>query len=87
MFKHTVKKTKRTFFNDPCFSRKIFWKNQFSFFCSYNIISSLLDQFGLVIEYGKTEVFHFSRSYGFFNSPLLDLSPIRGPVLFLKTTW
>ena len=66
---------------------KSFEKTNSVFFCSYNIISSLLDQFGLVIEYGKTEVFHFSRSYGFFNSPLLDLSLTRGPVLFLKTTW
>ena len=31
-------------------------------FCSYNIVSSLLDQFSLIIEHGKTEVFHFSRS-------------------------
>ena len=30
-------------------------------FCSYHIMSSLLKQFGLVIEYGKTEVFYFSR--------------------------
>ena len=66
---------------------KSFEKTNLVFFGSYNIISSLLDQFGLVIEYGKTKVFHFSRSYSFFNSPLLNLSPIRGPVLFLKTTW
>jgi len=30
-------------------------------FCNYNIISSILDRFGLVLEHGKTEVFHFSR--------------------------
>jgi len=32
-------------------------------FCSYNIMSSLLKQFGLVIKYRKTEVFHFSISH------------------------
>jgi len=30
-------------------------------FCSYNIVSNLLTKFGLVMEYRKTEVFHFSR--------------------------
>ena len=32
-------------------------------FYSYNIIFSLLDQFGLVIKYRKTKVFYFSRSH------------------------
>jgi len=36
-------------------------------FCSYNILSKLLDSFGLVIEYSKTEIFHFSRSQDVFN--------------------
>ena len=36
-------------------------------FCSYNVISSLLTRFGLVVEHGKTEVFHFSRLHGVFN--------------------
>ena len=30
-------------------------------------MTNLLDKFGLVIEYSKTEVFHFSRSHGPFN--------------------
>jgi len=50
-------------------------------FCSYNVLSKLLDSFGLVIEHLKTEVFHFSKSQGFFNPPHLDLSPIGGPIL------
>ena len=50
-------------------------------FCSYNILSKLLDSFGLVIEHSKTEVFHFSRSQGSFNPPPLDLSMIGGPIL------
>jgi len=49
--------------------------------CSYNILSKLLDSFGLVIEHLKTEIFHFSRSQGLFNSPPLDLSPLGGPIL------
>jgi len=50
-------------------------------FCSYNILSSLLDKFGLNIEHSKTEMFHFNRSHGTFNPPPLDLSPLGGPVL------
>ena len=45
-----------------------------SFFCSYNIISSLFEQFGLVIKHGKTEIFYFSRSHRLFNLPFLNLS-------------
>jgi len=56
-------------------------------FCSYNILSKLLDSFGLVIEHSKTEIFHFSRSQGVFNSPPLDLSPLGGPILRSKDSW
>ena len=56
-------------------------------FCSYNILSYLLDSFGLVIEHSKTEIFHFSRSQGVFNPPPLDLSPLRGPTLHPKDLW
>ena len=28
---------------------------------------SLLEQFGLIVEYGKTEVFHLSRLHGTFD--------------------
>ena len=55
-------------------------------FCSYNVLSKLLDSFDLVIEHSKTEIFHFSRSQGFFNPPPLDLSPIEGPILWSKDT-
>jgi len=50
-------------------------------FCSYNVLSKLLDSFDLIIEHSKTEIFHFSRSQGLFNLPLLDLSPFRGLIL------
>jgi len=54
--------------------------------CSYSIILSLLLKHGLIIEHGKTEVFHFSRSHGTFNPSLLDLSSIGGPSLLPKET-
>jgi len=53
-------------------------------FCSYHIMSSLLKQFGLVIEHGKTEVFHFSRLHVSFNPPLLNLTSLGGPILHSK---
>ena len=56
-------------------------------FCSYNILTKLLDKFGLIIKYSKTEIFHFNRSHGFFNPPPLDLSTIRGPTLCPKDSW
>ena len=56
-------------------------------FCSYNVLSNLLTDFGLVIEYGKTEIFHFNRSHGEFNPPPLDLTPLGGPILHPKDFW
>ena len=56
-------------------------------FCSYNVASFLLSKFGLVVEYGKSEVFYFSKLYEIFNPPLLDFTPLRGSVLHLKNTW
>ena len=56
-------------------------------FCSYNIMSNLLDKFRLVVEYSKTEIFHFSRVQGLFNPPLLDLSPLGGLILSPKNLW
>ena len=50
-------------------------------FCSYNITSSILEIFGLIMKHGKTEIFHFSRSHGFFDPSLLNLSISGGPVL------
>ena len=56
-------------------------------FCSYNVLTKLLDNFGLIIKHSKTEVFHFNRSHGFFNSPQLDLSPIGSPISCSKESW
>ena len=56
-------------------------------FCSYNVLSNLLTDFGLVIEHGKTEIFHFTRLHGEFNPPSLNLSSLGGPVLCPKDSW
>jgi len=50
-------------------------------YCSYNILINLLQKFGLVVEHSKTEIFHFNKSYGTFNPPLLNLSLLRGNIL------
>jgi len=56
-------------------------------YCSYNILSKLLDSFGLIIKHSKTEIFHFNRSHGPFNPPPLNLSPLGGPILRPKDSW
>jgi len=61
-------------------NKSVFTSNSY-LFCSYNILSKLLDSFGLVIEHSKTEVFHFSRAQGIFNPPPLNLSLLGGPIL------
>ena len=55
-------------------------------FCSYNIILSLLMKCGLVVEHGKPDIFHFSRSHGAFNPPPLDLSTLGSSILLPKET-
>jgi len=47
----------------------------------------LLNQFGLVVEYGKTEIFHCFRWHSIFNSLALDLSQIGGLFLCPKGMW
>ena len=56
-------------------------------FCSYNITSFILLKYSLIIEHGKTDIFHFSRLHGTFNPSPLDLTLISGPSLLLKETW
>ena len=56
-------------------------------FYSFNILSKLLDSFGLVIGHSKTKIFHFNRSQGIFNPPPLDLSLLGEPILRPKDSW
>ena len=56
-------------------------------FCSYNVLSRLLNKFGLNIKYSKTEMFHFNRSHGTLNPPPLNLLPLGGPILHPKNSW
>ena len=77
-------------FMDNCLSiaqHKSISVSNVNLYCSYNVISTLFTRFILVVEYGKTEVFHFSRLYGVFNPPPLDLIPLRGFVLLPKIIW
>ena len=55
-------------------------------FCSYNVLSGLLDKFRLNIKHSKTELFHFNKYHGTFNPSSLDLSPLEGPVLHPKNS-
>ena len=66
-------------------SKSLTTSNSF-YFCSYNIVSLFLKKFGLILKHGKTEVFHFSRSYGTFNPPPLNLSVLGGSLLRPKDT-
>ena len=56
-------------------------------FYSYNILTKLLEKFGLIVEHSKTENFHFNRSQGVFNLPLLDLTPLGGSILWPNDLW
>ena len=50
-------------------------------------MTKLLNKLSLIVEHSKTKVFHFNRSYSFFDPPLLDLSSTGGPVLVPKNLW
>jgi len=54
--------------------------------CSYNIMSKVLHDAGLVMEHSKSEVFHFTQSQRPPNQPL-DLSSVGGPILTPKPIW
>ena len=72
------------FFVSP---RKELQKSNISLFCNYNIIFSLFNQFGLVIEYNKSEILYFSRLIRNYNSSPLDLRPLKGSLFKPKNTW
>lgn len=54
---------------------------------NYNVLIKLLNKFGFIIKYLKTEIFYFNRSYKFFNSFSLDFSTIEGSTLCFKNSW
>ena len=60
---------------------KSFYTSNCCLFCSYNVMTKLLEKFGLIVEHSKIDIFHFNRSYGNFNPPPLDLIPIGGTVM------
>jgi len=55
-------------------------------YSSYRVATNLMVLFGLVMEYDKLEIFHFSRVYNNSN-PELNLSAISTPTLKPKTYW
>jgi len=54
--------------------------------CSYNIMSKIFLDAGLVMEHSKSRVFHFMRSYHSPNSTI-NLSSVGGPILTPKLIW
>ena len=54
--------------------------------CSYNIMSKILIDAGLIMEHSKTELFHFTRAHHPPN-PSIDLSSVGGPVISPKPIW
>jgi len=69
------------------FQEKYLNKNNTYFYYSYNIIFFLLEQFGLIVEHEKMEVFYFSRLHGIFDPSSLDFSQIEGLILHPKELW
>jgi len=53
-------------------------------YSSYRVVTDLIVTCGLVMEYDKSEIFHFSRVHNNSN-PELDLSVIGAPTLKPKT--
>ena len=78
-----------SFIDDGLFisQNKLFDISNSCLFCSYNVMTKLLDKFGLIVEHSKTEVFYFSRLHSPFNPPPLNLSSIGGSVLTSKNSW
>ena len=77
------------FIDDELFisQSKLFHTSNCRLFCSYNIMSNLLEKFSLIVEHSKTDVFHFNRSQDAFNPPPLDLTPLGETILCPKNTW
>jgi len=55
-------------------------------FSSYNMISKIFTDTGLIMEHNKSEIFHFTRAQNPLNLSL-DLTSIGGPILHPKPIW
>ena len=93
-FSYIQKKNKKPFYSYFYFSSFLFINNVLFvsqersyekliaiLYSSYNIISSLFNQFGLVIGHNKLEVFYFSKTTEKTNHSLLDLKLASGAEL------
>jgi len=67
-----------SFVDDELFisQSKSFHTSNCCLFYSYNVMSNLLEKFGLIVEHSKTNIFHFNRSQSTFNSSPLNLTPL-----------
>jgi len=53
---------------------------------SYNMISIIFSDVGLIMEHNKSEVFHFTRACNLLNSPI-NLTSVGEPILYPKPIW
>ena len=66
-------------------SQKKSYLLSFSFLlCSYNIMSKILFNAGLIIEHSKTKLFYFMRAW-YPPNPFINLISIGGPVISFNT--
>ena len=65
---------------------KSYLLSSFFLLCSYNIMSKILLNTGLIIEHSKTELFHFTRAWHLPN-PSIDLTFVKDPIISPKPIW
>jgi len=65
---------------------KSYSRSNFFLLCSYNIMSKLLINTGLIMEHGKTELFHFMRAQHPPNLSI-DLTFVGGFIISPKPIW
>jgi len=54
--------------------------------CSYNIMSKILINAGLVMKHSKTKLFHFTRAR-YSPNPFIDLLLVGGPIISSEPIW
>jgi len=60
---------------------KSYEKSNAILYSGYNIVFSLFNKFGLVIEHNRSEIFYFSKSTKEANLSLLNLRSIKDAVI------